>query len=69
MRERHYRSENRHPPNCTCRACQVKRVAAAAPKAKKKRKPKSQRGKGSKKRVADAAISDVMEMLGLPEDE
>jgi len=32
---------------------------------KKKRKPKSQRGKGSKKKISDSAINDVMDMLGL----
>jgi|TARA_B110000263_G_scaffold78935_1_gene68865 hypothetical protein len=32
---------------------------------KKKRKPKSQRGKGSKKQVSESAINDVMNMLGI----
>lgn len=36
---------------------------------KKKRKPKSQRGKGSKKQVADAALKDVMDMLGLDDSD
>jgi hypothetical protein len=32
---------------------------------KKKRKPKSQRGKGSKNQVSESAINDVMNMLGI----
>jgi len=40
-------------------------MEAARPKVKKKRKPKSQRGKGSKKQVTDAALNDVMDMLGM----
>jgi hypothetical protein len=32
---------------------------------KKKSKPKSQRGKGSKKQITESAISEVMGMLGL----
>ena len=68
MRERHHRSDAKHPPTCTCASCQAKRLAAAKPKAKKKRKPKSQRGKGSKKQVAESAISDVVDMLGLSDD-
>jgi len=32
---------------------------------KKKRKPKSQRGKGSKKQISESAINDVMDRLGL----
>ena len=69
MRERHHRSERKHPPACTCTVCQAKRVAVATPKTKKRRKPKSQRGKGSKKQAADAAVTEVMEMLGLSDDE
>ncbi len=68
MRERHHRSESRHPPNCTCTACQAKRIEALTPKTKKKRKPKSQRGKGSKKQAAKSAIFEVNEMLGLSDD-
>ena len=69
MRERHHRSENKHPPTCTCTACQAKRTVSAALKVKKKRKPKSQRGKESKKQATESAISDVIEMLGLSDDE
>jgi len=67
MKERHHRTDSKHPKTCTCTTCQARRREAARPKVKKKRKPKSQRGKGSKKQVADAAISDVMEMLGFAE--
>jgi hypothetical protein len=68
MRERHHRTDRKHPPSCTCAACQARRISAATPKLKKKRKPKSQRGKTSKKQVAESAISDVMDMLGLSDD-
>ena len=68
MRERHHRTDSKHPPVCTCTACQAKRVAVATTKTKKKRKPKSLRGKGSKKQAAESAISDVIEMLGLSDD-
>ena len=68
MRERHHRTNSKHPRTCTCTTCQAKRIEVAAPKAKKKRKPKSQRGKGSKKQVAESAISDVMDMLGLSDN-
>ena len=68
MRERHHRSESKHPRLCTCTVCQASRIAAQMPKHKKKRKPKSQRGKSSKKQVAESAISDVMDMLGLSDE-
>jgi hypothetical protein len=68
MKERHHRSDNKHPKTCTCTTCQARRIEAARPKVKKKRKLKSQRGKGSKKQVADSAIVDVMDMLGLSDD-
>jgi hypothetical protein len=64
MKERHHRSDSEHPKTCTCTTCQARRIEAARPKVKKKRKPKSQRGKGSKKQVADSAVKDVMDMLG-----
>jgi hypothetical protein len=32
---------------------------------KKKRKPKSQRGKGAKKKISESAINDVIDLLGL----
>jgi hypothetical protein len=64
MKERHHRSDSKHPKTCTCTTCQTRRVEAAKPKVKKKRKPKSQRGKGSKKQATDSALSDVMDMLG-----
>jgi len=64
MKERHHRSDTKHPKTCTCTTCQARRIEAARPKVKKKRKPKSQRGKGSKKQVTDSALSDVMDMLG-----
>ena len=44
------------------------RIEAARTTVKKKRKPKSQRGKGSKKQIADSAVGDVMDMLGLSDD-
>jgi hypothetical protein len=69
MKERHNRTDSKHPKACTCAACQARRLEAARPKVKKKRKPKSQRGKGSKKQVADSAIGDVMDMLGLSDGE
>ncbi|MCH8230961.1 MAG: hypothetical protein IIA53_11570 [Chloroflexi bacterium] len=68
MRERHHRTESKHPRTCTCTTCQAKRIGAAATKTKKKRKPKSQRGRSSKEQVAESAISDVMDMLGLSGD-
>ncbi|MCX8277861.1 MAG: hypothetical protein OTJ43_06285 [Dehalococcoidia bacterium] len=67
MKERHYRSDTNHPKTCTCTTCQARRIEAARTKVKKKRKPKSQRGKGSKIQVTDSALSDVMEMLGFQE--
>lgn len=69
MKERHHRTDSKHPKTCTCTTCQARRIEAARPKVKKKRKPKSQRGKGSKKQVADSAISDVMDMLGLADED
>ena len=69
MRERHHRSDSKHPKTCTCTTCQARRLEAARPKVKKKRKPKSQRGKGSKKQVADAALKDVMDMLGFADND
>jgi hypothetical protein len=69
MRERHHRTESKHPKTCTCTSCQARRIEAARPKVKKKRKPKSQRGKGSKKQVAEAATDDVIGMLGLSEND
>ena len=69
MRERHHRTDSKHPKTCTCTTCQARRLEAARPKVKKKRKPKSQRGKGSKKQVADAALKDVMDMLGLADND
>jgi hypothetical protein len=69
MRERHHRTDSKHPKTCTCTTCQARRIEAARPKVKKKRKPKSQRGKGSKKQVADAALNDVMDLLGLADNE
>lgn len=65
MKERHHRTDEKHPKTCTCTTCQARRMEAARPKVKKKRKPKSQRGKGSKKQVTDAALNDVMDMLGM----
>jgi hypothetical protein len=65
MKERHHRTDSKHPKTCTCTTCQVRRLEAARPKVKKRRKPKSERGKGSKKQVSDSAINDVMDMLGL----
>jgi hypothetical protein len=67
MRERHHRTDSKHPKTCTCTTCQARRIEAARPKVKKKRKPKSQRGKGSKKQVTEAAIDDVLGMLELNE--
>ena len=65
MKERHHRTESKHPKTCTCTTCQALRLEAARPKVKKKRKPKSQRGKGSNKQVSESAINDVMNMLGI----
>ena len=64
MRERHHRSNSKHPRTCTCSSCQARRIQAAAPKLKKKRKPKSQRGKAGNKKVVDSAIADAMDILG-----
>ncbi|HIF73380.1 MAG TPA: hypothetical protein EYQ61_12625 [Dehalococcoidia bacterium] len=69
MRERHHRTDSKHPKTCTCTTCQARRLEAARPKVKKKRKPKSQRGKGSKKQVTDSALKDVIDMLGLAEND
>jgi hypothetical protein len=65
MKERHHRTDSKHPRTCTCIKCQARRLEAAHPKVKKKSKPKSQRGKGSKKQITESAISEVMGMLGL----
>ena len=54
MRERHHRTDSKHPKTCTCTTCQAHRIETARPKVKKKRKPKSQRGKDSKKQVAES---------------
>ena len=62
MKERHHRTDSKHPKTCTCTTCQSHRIEVAHPK--KKRKPKSQRGKGSKKQVSESAINDVKDMLG-----
>jgi len=64
MRERHHRLNSKHPRTCTCSSCQARRIQAAAPKLKKKRKPKSQRGKAGNKKVVDSAIADAMDILG-----
>ena len=64
MRERHHRSNSKHPRACTCSSCQARRIQAAPPKLKKKRKPKSQRGKAGDKKVVDSAIADAMDILG-----
>ena len=64
MRERHHRSNSKHPRACTCSSCQARRIQAATPKLKKKRKPKSQRGKAGDKKVVDSAIADAMDILG-----
>ena len=68
MKERHHRTDRQHTKTCTCTTCHARRIEAARPKVKKKRKPKSQRGKPSKKQVADSAIADVMHMLNLDEN-
>jgi hypothetical protein len=65
MKERHHRTDRKHPKTCTCTSCQARRLAANQPKKKKKRKPKSQRGKASKKDVAHAAMADALDFLGL----
>lgn len=69
MRERHHRTDSKHPKTCTCSTCQAQRIETARPKVKKKRKPKSQRGKDSKKQVAESAIVDVMGTLGLTDED
>ena len=63
MRERHHRSNRKHPRLCTCTSCQSRRMQISAPKLKKKRKPKSQRGKSGDKKVFDSAIADAMDIL------
>ena len=64
MRERHHRSNRKHPRLCTCTSCQSRRIQFSAPKLKKQRKPKSQRGKAGNKKVFDSAIGDAMDILG-----
>ena len=64
MRERHHRSNRKHPRLCTCTSCQSRRIQVSALKLKKKRKPKSQRGKADNKKVFDSAIADAMDILG-----
>ena len=64
MRERHHRSNRKHPRLCTCTSCQSRRIQVSAPKLKKKRKPKSQRGKAGNKKVFGSAIADAMDILG-----
>ena len=64
MRERHHRSNRKHPRLCTCTSCQSHRIQVSALKLKKKRKPKSQRGKADNKKVFGSAIADAMDILG-----
>ena len=64
MRERHHRSNRKHPRACTCTSCQSRRIQVSAHKLKKKRKPKSQRGKAGNKKVFDSAIGDAVDILG-----
>ena len=68
MRERHHRSNSKHPRACTCSSCQARRIQAARPRLKKKRKPKSQRGKAGHKNLVDSAIADAMDILGFVAD-
>ena len=67
MRERHNWASGKHPSTCTCGVCQRRRVEAMQPRAKKKRKPKSQRGKP--KLETDSVLDEAMELLGLPRGE
>ncbi len=73
MRERHNRATGKHPKTCSCVTCQQRRAEAATHRPKKKRKPKSQRGKGRKAADSDL-MAEAMDILGLggetrPEDD
>jgi hypothetical protein len=64
MRERHNWAEGKHPKTCTCAACQQRRAEASMPRTKKKRKPKSMRGK--KKLDASSALAEALDIFGFP---
>ena len=68
MRERHNYSTGKHPPTCTCAVCQQRRAEAALPRAKKKRKPKSQRGKPKEKPESSSALDEAMKLLNQPRE-
>ncbi len=68
MRERHNWATGKHPKTCTCATCQQRRAEAAAPRPpKKKRKPKSQRGKKAtdgEKIESPSALDEAMDIFG-----
>ena len=67
LRERHNWSTGKHPKTCTCATCQQRRADALIVKPKKKRKPKSQRGKGRKKNSqtdSSDALAEAMDIFG-----
>jgi hypothetical protein len=68
MRERYNYSTGKHPPTCTCAACQQSRAEAALPKVKKKQKPKSQRGKPKEKLESSSVLDEAMKLLNQPRE-
>lgn len=64
MRERHNWATGKHPKTCTCATCQQRRAEALMPRVKKKRKPKSQRGKGKKTGDSSSALDEALGIFG-----
>ncbi|MDA0232707.1 MAG: hypothetical protein O3B04_08735 [Chloroflexi bacterium] len=68
MKERHNWATGKHPKTCTCTVCTQRRAEAGLPREKKKRKPKSERGKAQKTKPGDTAgaLAEAMDILNRP---
>ena len=66
MRERHNWASDKHPKTCTCAECQARRARGMQQPVKKKRKPKSQRGKPKPKLDAYSAIDEALSIFNFP---